>query len=180
MKKNGFTLIELLVVISIIGILASIIMVSLGTARAKGRDAKRISDIRTIQLSLEEYYNDNGTYPTQLNGVNGVGGLVPTYLNPLPVDPNTNLPYIYVPLGSGCNVANPANSNTNPVVGYHLGAVLEEQNTALQDSNACPSGGICPYPDQPACVGATDFYGSSATCSPSSSGTPVLCYDVTN
>ncbi|HUD02706.1 MAG TPA: prepilin-type N-terminal cleavage/methylation domain-containing protein, partial [Candidatus Paceibacterota bacterium] len=62
-RKKGFTLIELMVVIAIIGILASIIMVSLSSAQSKGRDAKRVADIRTIQLALEEYYNDNGNYP---------------------------------------------------------------------------------------------------------------------
>jgi len=62
--KKGFTLIELLVVIAIIGILSSVVLASLNTARSKSRDAKRISDVKQIQLALELYYDQNGSYPT--------------------------------------------------------------------------------------------------------------------
>lgn len=55
---KGFTLIELLVVISVIGMLASIVLVSLGPARARARDAKRVSDIRQISLAMELCYGD--------------------------------------------------------------------------------------------------------------------------
>ncbi len=58
MSKKGFTLIELLVVVSIIGLLASIVVVSLGGARSQGRDAKRQADLRQIQTAQELCYND--------------------------------------------------------------------------------------------------------------------------
>lgn len=65
MKNKGFTLIELLVVIAIIGLLATIVLVSLNTARAKARDANRIADLKQIQLAVEMYYDDNGSYPNR-------------------------------------------------------------------------------------------------------------------
>ena len=64
-RSGGFTLIELLVVIAIIGILATIATISLGSARAKSRDAKRIADIKQVQTALEMFYNDNNRYPTR-------------------------------------------------------------------------------------------------------------------
>ncbi len=60
---KGFTLIELLVVIAIIGILASIVLVSLSSARAKSRDGQRISELKEMQKALELYYSDHGRYP---------------------------------------------------------------------------------------------------------------------
>ncbi|MFH0851996.1 MAG: type II secretion system protein [bacterium] len=67
MKNNGFTLMELLVVVAIIGILASIVLVSLNSARAKARDAKRLQDIRQIQSALDLYYDKYGAYPVSGN-----------------------------------------------------------------------------------------------------------------
>ncbi len=60
---RGFTLIELLVVITIIGILSSIVLASLSTARIKGQDASRITNIKSLETAIEFYFNDNKTYP---------------------------------------------------------------------------------------------------------------------
>ena len=61
--EKGFTLIELLVVISIIGLLSSIVLASLTTARYKARDAKRIADMRQMMTAIEFYYDKYATYP---------------------------------------------------------------------------------------------------------------------
>ena len=61
--KKGFTIIELLIVIAIIGLLATISIVALNGARQKGRDAKRVGDIRQVQTALELYFNDKNAYP---------------------------------------------------------------------------------------------------------------------
>ena len=63
MKNRGFTLIELLVVISIIAMLASIVLNAVSASRAKGRDAKRVQELRTIQTAMISYYLSTGTMP---------------------------------------------------------------------------------------------------------------------
>lgn len=62
-KTKGFTLIELLVVIAIIGLLASMVLVSLNSARIKARDVRRIADFKQIQTALELFYDSQGRYP---------------------------------------------------------------------------------------------------------------------
>ena len=64
MNKKGFTLIELLIVVAIIGLLSTLAVVALGSARVKARDSKRLADLKQLQTALELYYTDNNSYPT--------------------------------------------------------------------------------------------------------------------
>jgi len=91
--NKGFTLIELLVVIAIIGILSSVILASLNSARLKANDARRASDIKQISTALEFYYDVNNAYPsgnfeTRNSGWDTFSAfLEPTYIPDVPIDP---------------------------------------------------------------------------------------------
>jgi prepilin-type N-terminal cleavage/methylation domain-containing protein len=66
--SKGFTLIELLVVIAIIGILSSVVLASLSTARAKGNDAKVKEQLSSLRSAAEIYYNGAGNNTYGANG----------------------------------------------------------------------------------------------------------------
>lgn len=101
-KNKGFTLLELLVVIAIIGILSSVVMVSLGNAKAKARDAKRKTDMVQLSKAMDLYgYDNSGTYMGSWGWVANYGsgplvdvsGLTPTYIPKVPND--TSFSYMY-------------------------------------------------------------------------------------
>ena len=185
-RAKGFTLIELLVVIAIIGILSSIVMVALGSAKQKSRDGKRTSDIKSIQLALSLYYNDNLFYPKNIyassNAVAGSdpsNGLAPAYLPTIAKDPSTNANYTYNAFTT--NVSSVCNTTNVPVI-YHIGAAFEDtNNTGLTqdvDANQTLSNiytGVTYY----ACSGTTSFHGNAASCAGTSAAGTDNCYDLT-
>ena len=102
-SKKGFTLIELLVVISVIGLLASIVLVSMGSARKRARDARRQADIRQIGIAMEFYYSDNSDkYLLTTAGANTVTA-IGTYLSTMPKDPTDVSPQQYTWTANSAN-----------------------------------------------------------------------------
>lgn len=81
-------------ILAIGGFIASVVLVSLNTAREKGMDARKIADIRSVQLSLETYYDVNGRYPVQAKAgdLSGIAGDLATYAQggKLPCDPGVS------------------------------------------------------------------------------------------
>jgi prepilin-type N-terminal cleavage/methylation domain-containing protein len=124
MKKyrKGFTLIEMLIVITIIALLASLILVGMGGARAKTRDSRRIADLHNVMNALELYYAKYYSYPdvsswselsSTLTQEGGIG------VSRIPDDPLAARTYQY-------GVANDGQD-------YVLGANLETQDAALDN-----------------------------------------------
>lgn len=132
-KKKAFTLIELLVVIAIIGILATLAVVSLQSARARARDSKRVADVKQMQTALELYFNDNSSYPSDINsGIGTYMAIKPTAPTPADGDCPTPPAYTYTQIATGssytisfclgaktgeieagCNVASPGGISTS-------------------------------------------------------------------
>jgi prepilin-type N-terminal cleavage/methylation domain-containing protein len=95
MYTRGFTLIELLVVMGVIGTLAAglVIVINPGGQIGRARDAERKSDLSQIQRALELYYDDYNRYPDELSVLSSSTS---SYIQQLPIDPSTDLPYVYV------------------------------------------------------------------------------------
>ncbi len=168
--SRGFTLIELLVVIAIIGILSSVVLASLNSGRLRSRDARRVSDLKQLQIALELYYSNCNVYPTTLvtSAATGcpAGTTLGSFIGTIPTDPSTSVVYFYAGLGTGATCSS-----------YHLGAVMEA-NTApgiSQDADAAIAG---------ICTGsAADFLGISVACNAVAGGTAApagteRCYDI--
>ncbi|MDD3016643.1 MAG: type II secretion system protein [Lactococcus chungangensis] len=129
MKKNkkGFTLIELLVVIAIIGLLATLSVIALNTARVKARDARRVSDIKQIQTALEMYFDTNDGYPNSTSTLQGSGFMSSVPVNPQPIGScaTSHKDYVYKSTASST---------------YTLAYCLENSGGSVVYATATPAG----------------------------------------
>jgi len=164
-KNNGFTFIEVLIVVAIIGILASIILVGLSGFRNRGRDTRRVADLREVQNGLELYYTKNGVYPdtTAFAGGPGSGSLSDILINAgiginvVPDDPNA--------AGSDWHYGYCRSGTTSYVLGAHL---EDSGNSNLSQYQAGTN-----FPCLPTLGGNTP--GATEGCSTAGSGTNKYC-----
>jgi len=135
-EHKGFTLMELMVVVAIIAILSAVILVSINPARGKSRDAKRISDIEQIRLSLEQYFDKCDQYPHSLNTTESDGCPIninlATFISTIPKDP----------LNSGSNIYSyGVDGSSSQPEDYILHVKLEYHISAIEDGLSSNIGG---------------------------------------
>ena len=106
---RGFTLIELLVVIAIIGLLSSVVLASLNSARNKAADAAIQASMFQIRNALELYYNDYGHYPLS-------GGLWTSFDSPA-YSPNP--------------ISTPNAANLTAALASYIGKVTDPQTAVI-------------------------------------------------
>lgn len=109
MTQRGFTLVELLVVVAILGILSSIVLVSLSTANTRGKDGAVQANLDSLRTQAQLYYNANGGY--SLNGASIPASSSCTAADSVFVDPKITQQIIATDSVNGgarsvtCNVA---------------------------------------------------------------------------
>lgn len=143
----GFTLIELLIAVVIIAILISLGAVSYSTVARNSRDSQRKSDMSKIQLALEEFFADNGAYPSE-KGVNIGGGRWMDYMT-CDIDGNVSLdPVIKAGDPFTCNSKTYlAKMPADPLTGGGYFYEINE-NRDVSEANPAPEPTWCDLPGQ--------------------------------
>ncbi|HVW23140.1 MAG TPA: type II secretion system protein [Candidatus Saccharimonadales bacterium] len=126
-STRGFTLVELLIVIVVIGILALLVITTYSGIQAKARNAKRQTDIQSLQTQLEAFFSQNGYYPsrTDMNTASWRATNVKSLDAGALVDPSSTCD----PTSASCLVAAPAAKSYSYAVTDSSGASCETTDT---------------------------------------------------
>ncbi|MCA9325108.1 prepilin-type N-terminal cleavage/methylation domain-containing protein [Candidatus Saccharibacteria bacterium] len=141
-RQSGFTIVELLIVIIVIGILATLVIVTFTGIQQKARDNQRQTDVAAVASHVEAFNAQNGYYPSLADLQSSaflsasLKGLDPDAL----IDPKgtalagTTSATAYGYETTGCTNTT-ATSATNQCTGFTLTATLEAGGTVVKKSN---------------------------------------------
>jgi len=117
-----------LVVIAIIGLLATLSVLSLNNARAKARDAKRVADVKQMMTALELYFNDNQQYTSSLAPGEQIASGTTVYMNVVPTPPTP-------PVAIQAYTYTATNSNASYTLEYYLEGQVGSIPAGLHTAN---------------------------------------------
>ncbi len=147
--RRGFTVLEALIVLAVFGLLATLAVLSLNSARASLRDAQRLSDVSVVRSALSQYWLEKATYPqsaglelgqpeTNSDMLSAAGFVArtdptqPVYLNRIPTGPKVNEYYRYRAGTNGYSIRFQTETRTDlgePNVYYAHATGIDKEDT---------------------------------------------------
>ena len=134
-QQKGITLIEILIVVALLMLVLVAIFRVFKVDINRAKDAQRKSDLRDLKLAFEDHYNDRGTYPSEEDLADCGGPSLQPYLRVVPCDPETGLPYLYLP--------HPGNGDNSQ--GYRVLSILTDKSDPIIEKLGCQNG--CGIPE---------------------------------